>query len=131
MSTISQYDARGAAERASLVRWYAFADQVSTNIERMAADVLDHQRLVIGGSGEHDYVCCTHPVHGHAVHWTERQSWPCPELLRVAAVLDIDVIDSIEAQRQLDELAYGPPLTPAERRERWEEALPPTLRSRG
>lgn len=129
MSTAAQYDARQAAEHASLVRWFSFTDQVEANIHRMVGDVLRHERLVMGEGGENAYVCCTHGMHHYSGHWIERQSWPCPELLHAAGALGIDIDDNIRAQRQLDELAYGPALDPAERRRRWEETLPPGLRS--
>lgn len=129
MPTSEQYSARQAAERASLVRWFTFTDRVDANAMRLAADVVRHSRLVMGEDGDNAYVCCEHPMHGRSHHWVERPSWPCEELLRISYEIGIDIADSIEAQRELDELAYGPPLDPVERRRRYDETLPPGLRS--
>src|SRR5665213_3616388 len=107
MPTTEQANARQVAEHASLVRWYGFADQVEANIHSMVADVLQHERLVMGEGGDNAYVCCTHGMHSYSGHWIERQSWPCPELLHAAHALGIELSDSIYAQRDLDETAYG------------------------
>lgn len=105
-----------------------FTDQVEASIHSTVADVLRHERIVMGEGGESAYVACTHPMHGGPGHWLARQPWPCPELLRAANVLGIELTDSIYAQRNLDEAAYGPVLEPAERLQRWADTLPEGMR---
>lgn len=124
MSAQPQHISPSEAERGSLTRWMDFADQVEGNIRRMVEDVLKHERIVQGEVGENAYVACAHSMHDRHGHWIAWQTWPCPELLHAAQVLGIDITTSIYAQRDLDELAYGPVLEPAERLKRWAETLP-------
>lgn len=128
MSAQPQQISPQEAEHGSLARWMSFTDRVEANIHRMVADVLRHERVVMGEDGENAYVACTHSMHGGPGHWLERQPWPCPDLLHATQALGIDISSTIEAQRHLDEAAYGPVLEPAERLQRWADTLPEGMR---